>query len=185
MKWGCWAVREKGLVTIVGVGVLIGTWAVLFVTVAAVTEAWMVPWDVRPGRPPIGSTARALNDFFETTPGSILPASLLVAASAVLFAIRMVLSTERSRLPWVFAILNLLFLFLGIPLAASAHLLPYIWLSQPRPEPDIGYHLEWPSAISLLIFEGLLLWAQWRFTSPRRSVLEVSQEVGSGHDPWN
>ncbi len=169
ITWRSTSVSRRGLAAILGVGGLIVTWVLLFIVVAAVTEAWMVPWDVRPGRPPIGTAARALNDFFETSPGSNVPAAILVTASAVLFVIRAALSADRSRVPWVFAGLNLGFMFFGIPLAAAAHLVPYLWLPQPRPEPDIGYHLEWPSIMSLLVFEGLLLWAQWRFSSPVRS----------------
>ncbi len=160
--------RKRSFIAIAGMGVLIGTWWLQFAVIASLTEAWMVPWDVRPGRPPLGTTERALNDFFETYPGSIMPATILLTASVVLFAIRMVLSPVRARVPWVFAGLNLVFLFPGIPAAAGAHLIPYLWLPQPRPEPDIGYHLEWPSAVSILIFWGLLWWAQWKFSSSGR-----------------
>lgn len=152
------------MVVVVGIGALIGTWMLLFVAVAGITEAWMAPWDVRLNRPALGTIERTLNDFFEEEPGAIMFAGLLVTISVGLFLTRMVFSANRTRIPWTFAAANLGFVFVGIPLAAGTNVLPYLWLPQPRPEPDIGYHLVWPSALSLLALGGVLLWMQWRFT---------------------
>lgn len=49
---------------------------------------------------------------------------------------------------------------LAAALGAGVGLLPDLWLSQPRPMPDIGYHRTWPSLLITLILLGLLYWQQ-------------------------
>lgn len=89
---------------------LLVSWYGLFVWLAGMTEAFLVPWDLTPVRPPTDTLPRTLNDFFEGPPGSFLPAGTVVASSAALFVWRWLRATDRRWLPWFFAIANLAFI---------------------------------------------------------------------------
>jgi hypothetical protein len=58
-RWGKTALFLSGL------ALLLGSWYALFIWLLAVTDAWLTPWEIESG-PPLGSWARAANDFFET-----------------------------------------------------------------------------------------------------------------------
>ncbi|MBL1131567.1 MAG: hypothetical protein D8M54_24165 [Chloroflexi bacterium] len=108
---------------------LITTWSIIFILLAAFTEGWLAPWDTRPFRPPEGTWERTVNDFFEGSPGSLLPASLIVTMSLASYLYGKVKKqSDGVNLTWVFAILNLLFIILIVPLSAWARQLPYKWL---------------------------------------------------------
>lgn len=65
--------------------VLVLTWAALFWAVQIATWG-LAPYDTVPPaqRPALGTRERSLNDFFESSPGSELPAVLIVGMSVVL-----------------------------------------------------------------------------------------------------
>ena len=140
------------------------TWLFLGLWLAAMTEGWLVPWDSAPGRPPIGISARTINDFFEGTPGAILPCTLFVLASASIFALRLTRSDRRTQLPLFFAVSNLILVVVATLVAIFAHQLPDLWLSQPRPTPDLGFHQTWPAIVmtSILLTSLLVAQCKWR-----------------------
>lgn len=77
------------------------SWYALFVWVAALTEGLLLPWDLAADRSSLGTWSRTINDFFEGTPGSLLPAAATVGCSAAIFALRLLKNTDRHLLPWV------------------------------------------------------------------------------------
>lgn len=141
-----------------GTLLLVGSWYVLFMLIAAATEAWLVPWDCWPGpeRPPLGTWSRAINDFFEVPPGSILPSAVFITVSISIFIFRVVRATERTLLPLALAVTNLLFLVLDAFLVGFAYLLPALW----RPPNEVSYHQTWPAMLVTMILLILLFFVQ-------------------------
>lgn len=141
------------------------------------TESWLVPWDLwgEPVRPPVGTFSRSVNDFFESGLGSYLPALIITVVSLSLFIVKATfLKRKRILLPWLFAISNFIFLLSSLVLAFVGWQLGDLWLSQPRPEIDLGYHRTWPMIVMTMILLAFLLITQarvnldWRTLSPKQ-----------------
>jgi hypothetical protein len=162
-----WDLKRVALL-VSGIILLSGTWYALFRFIAGVTEGWLAPWDTWP-HPPLGTWERTVNDFFETYPGAFLPSSAVILASAALFVLRMTRSEDKVLLPWLFAVTNLLFIVVDAVLAIFAHQLPNLWLPQPRPEIDIGYHYTWPAFVVTVFLLILLFIAQARLKLAQKS----------------
>ncbi|MCK4450681.1 MAG: hypothetical protein KAX26_08830 [Anaerolineae bacterium] len=152
---------RKALIFVGGTLLLLATWYILYIWVAAMTEGWLVPWDTVPGRPPVGDWQRTVNDFFETRPGAVLPAAIVIGISALLFLIRVVRERNKTFLPLGFAATNLLFSIADTILVIPVHRLPDLWLPKPRPVLDVGYHRTWPAIAVTTILLLVLFWAQW------------------------
>jgi len=155
---------KKMVVFVSGTLLLVATWCFLSLFVWVATEGWLVPWDClnRAERPPLGSWERTVNDFFEVPPGSILPGVVFTVVSASIFVVRTVKATDRAVLPWVFAGTNIIF-FLVVSFAViRAHELPDLWLPQPRPPIDVGYHRTWPAILTTTVLVGVLFLVQSR-----------------------
>ena len=144
-----------------GTLLLFGTWYILYLWVAAMTEGWLVPWDTVPDRPPVGTWQRTVNDFFEVRPGAVLPAAIVIVISMLLFVIRVVRERNRTFLPLGFAATNLLFAIVDTILVIPVHRLPDLWLPKPRPVWDVGYHRTWPAIVVTTILLLVLFWTQW------------------------
>ena len=69
---------------------------------------------------------------------------------------------RRTLLPWAFAVLNAAFFGATFVLATRAWGLALLWLPQPRPEVDLGYHRTWPGIVLLVVLLALYYLAQWR-----------------------
>ncbi len=149
-----------------GLVLLAGTWFFLFIWIAAMTEGTLAPWDVAPGRPPLGTFERSLNDFFEGAPGVYLPAALVIAASACLFIARLTRPDNKTWLPLEFAATNLAFVVAFTILAIPLHYLPNLWLPQPRPAIDAGYHRTWTGILAEAILLLVLLRVQYTGIRP-------------------
>jgi hypothetical protein len=147
-----------------GVAALAGIWFVLWMWFLLMTEGWLVPWDTTSIRPPVGSLVRTINDFFEVAPGGYLPATLFVLADASIFVWRFRRVGNRMLLPFFFAISNLAFGVLATVLAILSHQLPNLWLPQPRPEFDAGFHLTWPAIASTAILVTILFTVQLKWS---------------------
>jgi len=127
---------------------LVGTWSFSFMWIAAATEGWLVPWDCvcAPLRPPLGTWERAVNDFFEALPGAILPSVVVILVSTSIFVARITRRTANMvLLPLAFAATNIAFFLADAFLVSLAHQLLDLWLPQPRPPIDVGYHRTWPA----------------------------------------
>jgi len=148
-----------------GILLLTGTWYLLFMYTAAMTEGWLVPWDCWPAseRPLFGTWERTMNDFFEVPPGSILPGIVVVTISTGIFLSRTLRATKRTLLPLAFATTNLLFLVVDAFLVAVAHQLRDFW----RPPNDIGYHQTWPAILVTTILLSTLFIVQLKIDIER------------------
>lgn len=145
-----------------GLALLTLTWFFLFLWLAAMTEGWLAPWDVAPGRPPLGTLARSLNDFFEGAPGVYLLAALVIIVSAGLFVARLSRPGDKTWLPLEFAAENVAFVLAVGMLANVAHQLPNLWLPQPRPAMDVGYRRTWPALVIMATLLFVLLRVQYK-----------------------
>ncbi len=160
---------KKTEVFIGGTLLLVGTWCLLFMSIAAMTEGWLAPWDTVPVefRPPVGSWQRSLNDFFEAWPGAILPGVVVILVSVSIFVVRNVRTMNKALMPLAFAVTNFIFILVDLFLATLAHQLPNLWLPQPRPSIDVGYHRTWHAMLVTTILLTTLLLVQSRVVLKR------------------
>jgi hypothetical protein len=151
------------LAYLVGLVGLTFTWFSVTLLVLLYTEGLLVPWDTAPGRPPVGTLARAVNDFFEAGIGAWLPTVLLVGGSVILFLRHTIRSERPLRLPWFFAGLNVAYIIgsmfvIGLVRALVERvLLPYSVNGI-----DAGYHRTWLPLLVLAILSGVWLFVQSR-----------------------
>ena len=159
-----------------GTAVLVAIWCLLFVWMAAMTEGWLVPWDCVhiSLRPPLGSWQRTVNDFFEAPPGALLPAAAFVAVGVSMFGFGSARRASRPLLPWAFAATYVVFFLVQIILLPLAHRLPDLWLPQPRPPLDVGYHRTWPAILVTTVLASVLFLVQCRMA------VEANREAHNG-----
>jgi len=154
---------------VAGAAALAWTWQFLFVWFAGMTEGWLAPWDVAPGRPPHGTWARAANDFFEV-PGALLPSRAFVAADAGLFATTLVRAQRRAGVPLAFAASNVTFLLLDMALVLFvAHPMGAALSGAIGPGDMAGYHRAWPAIVVTLALLVALFAVQSRCSFRRGS----------------
>lgn len=143
---------------------LIITWYVIALMVTAGTEGWLAPWDTQRFRPPLGTWERTVNDFFEGAPGSLLPALIVILMSLVFYMYGLSQSKNKEILTWKFAVTNLFFIILDALLVIWSRRLLYLWLPQPRPRINVGYHLTWPAILVTIVLVGILITTQAIFS---------------------
>lgn len=149
-----------------GMIVLAWTWYVLFWCMTLRTEALLAPWDMWGNlAPPPGDWQRHLNDFFNQEPHYYLPGLTAVGVSMGLFLVRLIRLHERAKrlwLPLFFAVTNLAFLVVIFLSIIPLNDLPTLWLPQPRPSIDVGYHRTWPAMLATTILLLALFVAQYK-----------------------
>jgi len=137
---------------------LIGTWRFLFGWLVLFTEGLLVPWDTWGQlRPPTGTWERTVNDYFNVPPGLFLPSIVFTAISVCNFVACVMRSNDRVRVPLIFAAANILYFVAHFVLLGAARQIPLLWLSQPRPPVDLGFHRTWPGILGSLT----LWWCLW------------------------
>jgi hypothetical protein len=134
------------------------------------TEVSLAPWDIMPGRPPVGTWQRAVNDFFGAPPGVYLPSGATVAASISIFFARLLrlAGFERILLAWIFAATNVGFILIQAILWVVTGRLVGYWLPTP-PGGDAGYHRTWPAIVVTTVLVAVFLMVQTRIRTGRRS----------------
>ena len=155
---------------VVGIPAFVLTSYLLFCFMTLRTEYMLVPWDQWGSlAPPRDTWERQLNDFFNRSPNYYLlaAAAVFVVTALMLLALRRATDNSvRARLPLVFVLGNLAFLVTAFLSSLFVEPLANLWLPQPRPPVDVGYHRTWPHVVTTLVLFGLLLWGQWKFASP-------------------
>ncbi len=142
------------LVFVLSLLLLMGSWIVLWWWISLGTEALLVPWPCCGWYTPptIGTWQRVLNDFFDTT-GSDLPSLIYILTSSSIFAIKTWQAKNRTWLPLLFFLGNLLFLVADL-LAITLSWRLSDWVVGMRMGGiDNGYHRTWYG-----ILATLLLW---------------------------
>jgi hypothetical protein len=124
------------------------TWYIVYSMIIVATSFYLVPWDVSIVRPTEGTLAKAVNDFFEVPPGSVLPAWIFLVVSVGLFLRAWRKKGFVSELPWRFALLNVLFIFAQVAVFGGGILLNNLLIPFPVNAPDEGFHR---SIFSLLL----------------------------------
>ncbi len=166
--------RKRSIaLAIAGILTVAVTWYVLFWFILLSTERTLVPWDMFGLQvPPPNTWERQLNDFFNRAPGSLLPALLVVSVSVWLFVTRFHQADDYAtqfRLFLIFATTNLVFMLVSLFLIVPLRDLSNLWLPQPRPPIDVGYHRTWVDLLGTTILILLLLLAQAKGTKLQRA----------------
>ncbi len=128
----------------VGLVLLLSSWFVLYVWTLIGTEALLVPWGFGGTwytPPALGTVPRTINDFFGTI-GKDVPSLIFVLVSGGIVAVRMLRSSNRTWLPLVFFLANVVFLAADL-LATSFSWSLSNWVVGPRIGIDTGYHRTW------------------------------------------
>jgi hypothetical protein len=137
-NWRRFGVRSSVFLT--GLMALGISWYVVYGIMIVATSLYLVPWDVSIVRPTEGTLAKAVNDFFEVPPGSVLPAWILLVVSIGLFLRAWRKKGFVSELPWRFALLNVLFIFAQVAVLGGGILLNNLLIPFPVNAPDEGFH---------------------------------------------
>lgn len=137
------------------VGLLV-SWLVLLIMVMAMTEIYLVPWDTAGNPPPLGTMARTVNDFFESEPGSLIPACLVILSSVGFFIAGLAQKRGSNiiRLAWLFGLSNMtgigaMFVFSFGAVMLNRFLMPF-----PPGRGDPGFH----RSILPAIICGVVMW---------------------------
>lgn len=160
-------------------------WYVVFWFLTLSTERTLAPWNQWGNlAPPADTWQRQLNDFFKQAPGQYVPAATAMALSGIFFlrgALRPSNQAMRLGLPWIFACLNGAFLIISFLLILPLQRLPDLWLPQPLPAVDAGYHRTWPDFLATSLLLALLLWSQAWITTPKLGEY-LERRKRDGHD---
>ena len=160
------------------------TWYLLFWFMTLTTGRVLAPWGQWAGfAPPKDTWQRQLNDFSSQDSSQYLIALVIVGISGILFLAGMFrdINNVRGKLPLAFAITNLAFLLVGFVSVILGNRLPDLWLPQPRPPVDVGYHRTWPDILITCVLLGLLFWVQGRIATPsfwKQSVMHSAFVAG-------
>lgn len=142
--------------------ILVFSWVVLF-WIGHEPIVWsLTPYDTTPiaKRPPVGTWPRDLNDFFLTSSGKTMPATLITGVSVALFAValrRLPQSTlARVQLMLLFALSN-------VAVITALFLSGFIVGSLPlelTPYPGYGWTVKFliPEVLLLALLFSLQLW---------------------------
>lgn len=165
----------KSIVFFVSILVLLASWLLLFAWIALTTESFLAPWDLSPNRMANGTWQRALNDFFEGFPGSIVPATITIVASICIFLYRSFRVTNRHVLPISFAFTNVVCIIISIFLTFFAIRIPSIWLPI-RYRLDEGYERSWIAIVVIAVLLLILLFVQAKDYIHKRVVNILMQD---------
>ncbi len=141
------------LIFALGILVLLASGVVLYFWISLGTEALLAPWpcDCSGYRPPaVGTMQRTLNDFF-AGPGRDVPSLIFVLVTGAIVAIRTRHAKNRTWLPLLFAMANV------VLLAAHIVAISLAWslsdsIVGPRVGIDAGYHRTWYGIAATCIF---------------------------------
>lgn len=139
-------------------------WIALFPFLTVLTEIMLVPWsEASPAeRPPVGTTARSVNNFFRTRPGVLIPAGITLSASLITLAAALLRAPARAELPWLWVAVGLIGLLINL---SALLILPPLGFCFSGCAP-ISYAQRWPGILLLLVNSILLpiapLWLSGR-----------------------
>jgi hypothetical protein len=165
----------KSIVFFVSTLALLASWLLLFAWIVLTTESFLAPWDLSANRMPIGTWQRTLNDFFESFPGSIVPATITTLASICIFIYRNLRVTNRHVLPISFAFTNIVCIAISIFLTFFAIRIPSLWLPL-RYRLDEGYERSWITIVVIATLLLILLFVQVKDYIHKRVVNILMQD---------
>ena len=167
------------LLLLLGVVLLLGTWVLLYQMESFFTESHLriyycehcAPWPGFPPATPPGALELTVSDFFRGSPGKHLPSVVFVAVNISLFASRMLKVRRKTWLPFLFVLLN------GLYLAVDSWLVGISWsisqwvVGSPHGGAYRGYAYTWYGIVL-----HLLLWGIFFFVMGRVSLWAVKME---------
>lgn len=151
---------SRGLLFGFSFAILILTWYAMFVFVTLRLGGTLVPWEMWGAQlPASGSWEQTVNDLFRSTAVRSVCATIAISPSVVAFCFAVRQQTSRFARQWLpaaFAITNIGFIILLIATVPLANWFADIWLPQPRPQIDVGYHRTWLGFVFLCVLLTLL-----------------------------
>jgi hypothetical protein len=120
--------------------------------------------------PAVGTLERTLSDFFRASPGKHLPSLVFVAVNASIFASRMLKARRKAWLPFLFVLLNVLYLAASIWLVGISWSISE-WVVGPLTSAYKGYDRTWYGIVLHLLLWGILF-----FVMGRVSLLAAKRE---------
>ncbi len=142
---------------VMGIAVLIGTWAISYEMESWFTESHLVGYTccvTEQDLPAVGTLERTMSDFFRVSPGMHLPSLIFVVANLTLFVIGL-RGAQKSQwwLPYLFIALNIVYLLVDL-LSTGFSWSIGDWVAGPRTTVYAGYYRTWYGIVLHLI-----LWA--------------------------
>lgn len=158
---------------LIGLGLLVPGWLLLFLTLTILTEFILVPWDTAIERPEVGTWQRTLNDFFETSPGQW---SISVPLTGLSILAGVGVLRRKPEAGWRLAVVNLI----CVAVLWGAFLLAAMLNNWLHPYPpvlyDPTYHGYYRSIVPGLAVLGVCaLWLLWQ----RRATAQASRHPAS------
>ena len=155
---------SKGIPTVVfllGLLLLLGTWAVLYWAEALFTESHLAGYYCCVSEEDwagVSTLERTISDFFRTSPGKYLPPVLFLVVNASLFASGMRKAHRKAWLPFLLVLFNGLYLVLdfwlvGVTWSISGRLVG------PVTSTYKGYYQTWYGIVAHLLLWGALFFA--------------------------
>ena len=171
MRLSAWWQQILPVIFVLGMLLLLATWALLYWTESLFTESHLVGYYCcvsEQDLPAIGTLERMLSDFFRTSPGKHLPSLLLISITGVSFVRGMRKRPGNAWLPFLFVLLSVLYLVLDFWLIGVSWSISNAIVG-PQTSAYKGYHRTWYGIVlHLLLWGGLLVtMAQVSARTPR------------------
>ncbi len=155
----------------VGAVLLIATWSYILYIVWGASGWMLIPWEMWGNlRPAPGTLDRQVNDFFNCGDNQFLPALVVLGFDVAIFIVRISHLRDRARRTWLplaFAWINAVFLAASVLGLLLLRDVADLWLPQPRPQLDFGYHRTWPVIVFYILLAGLLFCSHWKIGVPK------------------
>jgi hypothetical protein len=152
------------IATVLGVGILFGTWIALYQWESLFTESHLAGYYCcvsEQDLPAPGTIERSLSDFFQKRPGKHLPQVILasVSISVAIFALPSQMASQESvKAPFLLACVNALYLLASVGLfLLSASIGDHVF--GPKTGPYQGYDRTWYDIVLHLILWGVFFFA--------------------------
>ncbi len=149
--------RIPTLAFLLGVALLLGTWAVLYWAESLFTESHLVGYYCcvsEQDLPAMGTLERTISDFFRTSPGKHLPSLLFVSVGVGIFTTRVRKARRKTWLPFFFVLVNILYLVVDFWLVGVSWAISD-WVVGPLTSVYKGYHRTWYGIVSHLLLWGV------------------------------
>lgn len=157
----------------VGTLLLVGTWVAMYWSESLFTESHLVGYYCcveAQDLPAVGTVERTLSDFFRASPGRHLVPLILVGANGGLFASRILKARQKAWLPFLFVLLNVVYLLAGFRLVEVSWAISE-WVVGPVTGAYRGYDRTWYGIVWHCILWGIFFWG-----TARASLLAVPRE---------
>jgi len=154
----------KGILTgvcLLGILLLLCTWAVLYEVEALFAESHLVGYNCCVSEEDwagVSTLERTMSDFFRTAPGKYLPPLLFLGVNLSLFVRGMWKARGKVRLPFLFVLLSGLYVVVELWLVGTTWSISELIVG-PQTGVYKGYHHTWYGIVGHILLWGALFFA--------------------------